>query len=322
MSSALILSVVVLLSSCCEGHKILVYSPKLFWSHVGFMGRIADILVGAGHDVVVLMPECDERIKTNGTLLARTIHASCNFDGLSEMLSFLDDVWAVNAERMDFLFHVGPQSFVFVSNSRIRSLLGDVELMRRLRDEKFDLGISEAFSFCGFGIFEKIGLHKYLIASNAELMEALTEPFGISYNPSHVPESEYVSLWTAALEYAAIRKRKVEGGITSAAVSLWLRSFSIAHFTRSPQQETMARCPSVFVNTNILLDFPREVNSKVVFVGGITASQSSSLSELLVSAIHMSAAAKDAIISVEQIGRRTNVSIKMKKVEKLDSSGK
>lgn len=32
--------------------KILVYSPTLGWSHMQFMGTIADTLVEAGHDVV------------------------------------------------------------------------------------------------------------------------------------------------------------------------------------------------------------------------------------------------------------------------------
>jgi len=32
--------------------KILVYSPSLSWSHGQFLGRIADTLVDAGHEVV------------------------------------------------------------------------------------------------------------------------------------------------------------------------------------------------------------------------------------------------------------------------------
>ncbi|KHN88565.1 Putative UDP-glucuronosyltransferase ugt-55 [Toxocara canis] len=281
MSSALILNVIVLLSSCCEGHKILVYSPKLFWSHVGFMGRIADILVGAGHDVgpLTFVPfvRASASFNEENMVVERAIgkkmgrgllgdaelmrrlrnekfdlgiseaFSSCGF-GIFEKIRLHKYLIASNTELMEALtepFGISynpamsqtflPLQMTWALSSKenliCRGLLGDVELMRRLRDEKFDLGISEAFSFCGFGIFEKIGLHKYLIASNAELMEALTEPFGISYNPAM-------------------------------------------------SQETMARCPSVFVNTNILLDFPREVNSKVVFVGGITASQSSSLSEV------------------------------------------
>ena len=32
--------------------KILIYSPSISWSHAQFLGRIADTLVDAGHEVV------------------------------------------------------------------------------------------------------------------------------------------------------------------------------------------------------------------------------------------------------------------------------
>ena len=35
-----------------DGHKILVYSPKMGKSHVMFIGKIADILAKAGHEIV------------------------------------------------------------------------------------------------------------------------------------------------------------------------------------------------------------------------------------------------------------------------------
>uniref|UniRef100_A0A183V5A4 UDP-glucuronosyltransferase n=1 Tax=Toxocara canis TaxID=6265 RepID=A0A183V5A4_TOXCA len=41
----------------------------------------------------------------------------------------------------------------------------------------------------------------------------------------------------------------------------------------------LAKCPSIFINVNILLEYPREVNPKIVFVGGLTASRPSPLSE-------------------------------------------
>jgi hypothetical protein len=35
--------------------KILVYSPSISWSHAQFLGKIADTLAGAGHEVVSLL---------------------------------------------------------------------------------------------------------------------------------------------------------------------------------------------------------------------------------------------------------------------------
>uniref|UniRef100_A0A1I8AL47 Glucuronosyltransferase n=1 Tax=Steinernema glaseri TaxID=37863 RepID=A0A1I8AL47_9BILA len=37
-------------------YKILVYNPRFSHSHVGYAGKIADVLVEAGHDVV--SPSC------------------------------------------------------------------------------------------------------------------------------------------------------------------------------------------------------------------------------------------------------------------------
>ncbi|KHN88567.1 Putative UDP-glucuronosyltransferase ugt-50 [Toxocara canis] len=394
------------------------------------MGRIADILADSGHDVVVLLPECDKRIKTDGTMLARTIHAPCNFDVLVELLSLLDNIWSINTRRVDFIIHM---AWIFSSKENLicNGLLADVGLMRRLKDEKFDLGISEAFSFCGFGVFDKIGLQKHLSAFNTEIFEAFTEPYGISYNPSHVPallgrssdmmnfmerlDNFIVFLNTYALtrlvavphalqpfeehirrpftivesiitacgkdiwdfigvleprpnccfsgmkgEYSGKQMppsgnlgdvapltsarrlllwmfyQAMENLITACGKDIWdfigvleprpnccfsgmkgeysgkqmppsgnlgdvapLTSarrlllwmfyqamenlvFLITEtqkYIPSPQEEILANCPFIFVNTNILFEFPRELNSKIVFVSGISASQSNSLDE-------------------------------------------
>ncbi|KHN88554.1 Putative UDP-glucuronosyltransferase ugt-50 [Toxocara canis] len=329
MSSALILSVIVLLSSCCEGHKILIYSPKLFGGHVGFMGRIADILVGAGHEVVVLMPECDGRLKTNGTQLARVMRTNCSFDGLREMLSFLDDIWPINGlltdaeligrlkkehfdlgisevfsscgfgifEKIGLQKHLSAFNTEIIEmydsdkkilNSNCGGLLTDAELIGRLKKEHFDLGISEVFSSCGFGIFEKIGLQKHLSAFNTEIFEAITEPFGISYNPSYVPGKALLSYSNDMMSFM----ERVKNFVLFLNTYVIIRFMAVPHvlqpfeehirqpFTIVESFETLSKCPSIFINANLLLEFPREVNSRIAFVGGLTASRSGSLTEI------------------------------------------
>lgn len=46
---------VIILISCSEviSLKILIYSPAIGHSHLQFVGKLADILVIAGHDVVI-----------------------------------------------------------------------------------------------------------------------------------------------------------------------------------------------------------------------------------------------------------------------------
>lgn len=59
--------------------------------------------------------------------------------------------------------------------------------MDHLREEKFDLGITELTSFCGYGIFEKIGLKIYVTAFTTNLFEVLSDRLGVSSSPSYVP---------------------------------------------------------------------------------------------------------------------------------------
>ena len=37
------------------GYKLFVYNPKTGGSHVNFVGKVADMLVQAGHDVVCFL---------------------------------------------------------------------------------------------------------------------------------------------------------------------------------------------------------------------------------------------------------------------------
>lgn len=66
-------------------------------------------------------------------------------------------------------------------------VLENEELMDQLREEKFDLGITEIISFCGYGIFEKIGLKTYVTAFTVNLFEVMSDKLGVSSNPSYVP---------------------------------------------------------------------------------------------------------------------------------------
>ena len=54
-----------------DGAKILIYTPGISPSHVVMSGRMADVLIKAGHDVVLFIPEYDRSVTLNGTKLAK-----------------------------------------------------------------------------------------------------------------------------------------------------------------------------------------------------------------------------------------------------------
>ena len=69
MRSVIIISVLILYSLplISDAYKILVYNPRFGPSHVSFMGKIADTLADAGHDVVVYQPIFEKSLTKNGS---------------------------------------------------------------------------------------------------------------------------------------------------------------------------------------------------------------------------------------------------------------
>jgi hypothetical protein len=51
---------------------------------------------------------------------------------------------------------------IYFTLTILESLL-DTEMMQRLENENFDIGISEFFDVCGFGIFKRIGIKKTIV---------------------------------------------------------------------------------------------------------------------------------------------------------------
>ncbi|KAK6016754.1 hypothetical protein OSTOST_17759, partial [Ostertagia ostertagi] len=63
------LAILLIIVSCAEGYKFLVYSPTFGYSHTNFMGAIADTLTEAGHDVTVLRPLMDDELENKTSLV-------------------------------------------------------------------------------------------------------------------------------------------------------------------------------------------------------------------------------------------------------------
>ncbi|VDK58219.1 unnamed protein product [Gongylonema pulchrum] len=103
----------LLLSLCfnnAQCHKILIYNPRLAHSHVNFFGRIADILVEAGHDVVTYVVEGDPDVKTNGTKLSRII-LGAHLPVTISMKDLTKNIWNEEMEDLVNIFKVALSIF-------------------------------------------------------------------------------------------------------------------------------------------------------------------------------------------------------------------
>uniref|UniRef100_A0A0N5AEB0 glucuronosyltransferase n=1 Tax=Syphacia muris TaxID=451379 RepID=A0A0N5AEB0_9BILA len=254
-----------------EGYKILINAPRLGHSHVNFLGRIADILVTAGHEVVVFVPNCDPHVKTNGTKLARVIRWRGEIKVNIPALEYSKQIWQAKSESAQKIYAM-VQRISQMQVELCRGVLQDEQLLETLRAEKFDIGISELISFCGMAMFEKIGIKNYISASATVLIEGLTEHFGVSNNPSFVPaafspNSDQMSYFdrvqnTIIYLVSAFIIRYICEPLSQRAVSQYM--------PLEVNRETVALHSSyMFVNADEFLEFPRPITHKIVYIGGI-----------------------------------------------------
>ncbi|KAK6019618.1 hypothetical protein OSTOST_14740, partial [Ostertagia ostertagi] len=67
------------------------------------------------------------------------------------------------------------------------NLISDDALMKRLADEKFDVGIAEAFSICGLGIFEILKIPSSISTFSGVHSDITSNSIGEPITPSYVP---------------------------------------------------------------------------------------------------------------------------------------
>jgi hypothetical protein len=60
-----------------------------------------------------------------------------------------------------------------------RDIINDKQLLKQLRAENFDIGVSEYVTFCPYAVYRAIGLQKYITASATPLGASFGKMFGV-----------------------------------------------------------------------------------------------------------------------------------------------
>ncbi|KAM3719585.1 putative UDP-glucuronosyltransferase ugt-50 [Dirofilaria immitis] len=248
-------------------YKILIFSPRLAHSHINFMGILADVLVEAGHDITIFMPDLNPDVSNNGSKLAKIVRKT--FSNTNNQILKKNSAREKWKKKGDSILQV----------YRLFQQLADSQRLMCL--EQYDLGITEQISFCGYAIFNRIGLNNQVTAGAITLMEVLSDPFGVSSNPSYVP---------GGFSSKADKMNYLE---RLANIIIYTTSYILTKFVWEPAVqslqhnlpnnfnyiETLKNSSLYFVNTDELLDFPRLVSHKIVFIGGIAVAKPTALTE-------------------------------------------
>jgi len=268
------------LSAFTEGLKILYFNPRFGKSHVTFSGKVADTLAEAGHDVVVYQPIINDKIKITGSshknvrYYFKPKNESLNIK--ADVESHQDMVWEQNG--VGSLRNMVTE-FYGIKHTYCRDIMNDEENLLKLKDENFDLGLSELFESCGFGVFHAIGLKKVIPVNAGPLFLGLSRMLGIPAAPSIQP-----NVFTQFPSKMTFFQRV--GNFISSILELQFGDVMIFNSAEDaikekyPEFNLMDKLKNsafIFVNTDEVLDYPAPITSKVIFMGGLGKSKSKPL---------------------------------------------
>ncbi|KAI1717671.1 UDP-glucuronosyltransferase [Ditylenchus destructor] len=147
--------------------EILVNNPTFGWSHMQFQGKLADLLVEAGHEVHMLVLEINPSVG--------------NYTGSNNnMICYSSSSTFGNAGEFS-------QNRLYRQCLQWKFLDNQQPLIKHLTEEKYDVAFSEFIHACQFGIFHKIGVHTKLATSAFMVDSYQAYHFGLQPMSSYIP---------------------------------------------------------------------------------------------------------------------------------------
>ncbi|KAK0420565.1 hypothetical protein QR680_014762 [Steinernema hermaphroditum] len=250
-----------------DAARVLVYSPSISNSHIIMNGRIADVLVKAGHDVTLFIPEYNSASTLNGSKLARIVRMGGlgsafeeGMEGMEIFASHTASIW----ERIGF-----EDALADVCNS----LMARKSELDELKAYGFDVAFSEMVDFCGLGVIRYLGITNHIWISTTPILDTVAYNLGVPTPLSYVPVVEENDLGTVMS--LLDRAHNIRKYLVSIIVHHYGTHKTSAVFKRhvSPDFPNVRQIASesslCFVNSDEFLDIAQPVLHKTVFVGGL-----------------------------------------------------
>ncbi|GMT15914.1 hypothetical protein PFISCL1PPCAC_7211, partial [Pristionchus fissidentatus] len=278
-----LLSVLLTVFLAVDAYKILVYNPKFGHSHSNFMGRFADILTEAGHNVTTIISIIDHTVK-DGTKLSNIIRVEPSAETTElykDMTKTKTDLFTTNNFNPIGAYFMG-QFFSKLFAAQCRALLEEAGLVEKLKAEKYDVFFTENFDMCGVGLSHVIKPKSFIpVAASGAFGPQLEEfglPAAISYNPAfYVSHMNVHSMWDRIVNiYADWLVRLSFNPMRYYTHDIYKNKYG-ADFPTMDQ--ISSNSAFVFTNTEPLIDYALPSINKVIPIGGIGATEPKPLSE-------------------------------------------
>ncbi|KAI6238015.1 Glucuronosyltransferase [Aphelenchoides fujianensis] len=253
--------------------KILINSPAFGYSHLAFQGRLADLLVEAGHEVHVYIPNWEANEKRNGTTKAhrivRFLPTSLDYD--FEQNSQLSEPFQKQDENVGAKVWENFKTFTL---RQCQDQLKDSEYTESIRRGNFDVAMSEMHDSCALFHFDQAKILTLLMTSNFQAPDIISVAWGLPLPRSFVgtwllpsvnaPHLSWFDRALNALIDTVVFSQLVEHQ------NLIGREFA-AHY-KTPAKtyvEVLKQVKYVFTNQPEMLEHARPITYKFKAIGGI-----------------------------------------------------
>ncbi|KAI6236102.1 UDP-glucuronosyltransferase [Aphelenchoides besseyi] len=269
---------IVFITGVSNCAKILFISPNLSNSMILYTGRMADVLVRAGHNVTFFIPEINSRNRLNGTKLAKVVRMKGLGKSFEEHMNVQGDLFDL------------PSPTIWTRRAEMSALIQTCEeiLKRRdelewLKSENFDLAFADNLDLCDIGLIRllEIKLHAWTTTGAIHDITALT--VGIPPEASYTPViwdnffGPVMPLWQRVINLFRLYTDRILTYELNYKITRLFRTYVRLDF---PEAWTLAGESSLlFVNGDEFLNPSRPVPSKVVNIGGVGQTKAQPLNQ-------------------------------------------
>ncbi|GMR44769.1 hypothetical protein PMAYCL1PPCAC_14964, partial [Pristionchus mayeri] len=277
MRFLLSVTLLFLASSHTNGLKFLVYNPLWGRSHVNFMGQIADVLVEAGHEVVILASVIDATTPNVGSEKVHKVIKVPPGVASNEFTETVHNTASSNFWRSKSIVGTLQEMSKFLNAwvEQCNVTINHPGLLESLSSENFDAAIAEPMDMCGFGLFRKIGIENVAATLSIAANEGSFDFTGLPSFPSYVPGS--MMRFGEKMTFFQRVANTLSLGIGKYFFPYMARDMERvfrANFGEDfPNLDELANDISLwFYNAEPLIEFPRPIIHKIIDIGGISVS--------------------------------------------------
>ncbi|CCD67627.2 UDP-glucuronosyltransferase [Caenorhabditis elegans] len=256
-------------------YKILIYSNLYGHSHIKVLNTVADTLTDAGHNVTIFRPIIESSQLDKSSVKTKNVIYIEPDEEVVEKMSKIDQfsgsLWTFDSTHPSAMI-AKSNALVGFFGTQCKKVMRQQKILDQLRDENFDLAITEPVDGCAYAIFEYLKIRDHVTVLSCVRFDHVSDILGQPIAPSYVPGTQsffndrmtmkerllnFIQFYYGRFTFANILDQEYE------------MAKDILGIQRS-WREVLPEASFIFSNHIPVLDFPSPTFDKIIPIGGFT----------------------------------------------------